>query len=38
VLLGEDWRVRPSQDLIERLGELVGRDGVELVYAAIVDA
>jgi DNA polymerase-3 subunit alpha len=32
VLLGEEWRVRPSQDLIERLGQLVGRDCVELVY------
>jgi DNA polymerase-3 subunit alpha len=33
VLLGDEWRVRPSQDLIERLGQLVGREGVELVYA-----
>jgi hypothetical protein len=33
VLLGEEWCVRPSQDLIERLGQLVGREGVELVYA-----
>jgi len=33
VLLGEEWCVRPSQDLIERLGQIVGRDGVELVYA-----
>ena len=32
VLLGDEWCVRPSQDLIERLGQLVGRDGVELVY------
>jgi hypothetical protein len=32
VLLGEDWCVRPSQDLIERLGQIVGREGVELVY------
>jgi DNA polymerase-3 subunit alpha len=32
VVLGEEWRVRPSQDLIERLGQLVGRDAVELVY------
>ena len=32
VLLGEAWRVRPSQDLIERLGQLVGRDAVELHY------
>jgi DNA polymerase-3 subunit alpha len=33
VLLGEEWCVRPSQDLIERLGQIVGREGVELVYA-----
>jgi DNA polymerase-3 subunit alpha len=30
---GEQWRVRPSRDLIERLGTLVGREGVELYYA-----
>ena len=32
VLLGNEWCVRPSQDLIERLGQLVGREGVELIY------
>jgi DNA polymerase-3 subunit alpha len=32
LVLGDEWRVRPSQDLLERLGQLVGRDGVELVY------
>jgi hypothetical protein len=32
VLLGAEWCVRPSQDLIERLGQLIGREGVELVY------
>jgi len=37
VLLGEDWCVRPSQDLIERLGQIVGRDGVELLYAPRVE-
>jgi len=37
VLLGEEWSVRPSQELIERLGKLVGRDGVEVVYAPRVD-
>jgi DNA polymerase-3 subunit alpha len=30
---GEQWRVRPSRELIERLGSLVGRDAVELHYA-----
>jgi len=30
---GEQWKVRPSRELIERLGNLVGREGVELYYA-----
>jgi DNA polymerase-3 subunit alpha len=30
---GEQWKVRPSRELIERLGTLVGRDAVELYYA-----
>jgi len=30
---GEQWKVRPSRELIERLGTLVGREGVELYYA-----
>lgn len=33
VQFGEQWRVRPSRDLIERLHSLVGRDAVELYYA-----
>jgi DNA polymerase-3 subunit alpha len=31
--LGEQWKVRPSRELIDRLGSLVGREGVELYYA-----
>ncbi len=31
--LDERWKVRPSRELIERLGSLVGREGVELYYA-----
>jgi DNA polymerase-3 subunit alpha len=38
VLLGEEWTVRPTRDLIERLGQIVGRDGVELVYAPRVES
>ena len=38
VELGGEWTVRPSRDLMERLGRIVGRDGVELVYAPRVDA
>ena len=30
---GEQWKGRPSRELIERLGTLVGREGVELYYA-----
>jgi DNA polymerase-3 subunit alpha len=37
VVLGEEWQVKPSQDLIERLGQILGRDGVELLYAPRVD-
>ena len=29
----EPLRVRPSRELIERLGTLVGREGIELYYA-----
>ncbi len=34
---GEEWTVRPSRDLVERLGQIVGRDGVEIVYAPRVE-
>jgi DNA polymerase-3 subunit alpha len=33
VNFGEEWTVRPSRELVERLGQIVGRDGVEIVYA-----
>jgi DNA polymerase-3 subunit alpha len=32
ITLGEDWSVRPTRELIERLARLVGRDGVRVVY------
>ena len=35
---GEEWTVRPSRELIERLGTIVGREGVEVVYAPRVEA
>jgi DNA polymerase III subunit alpha len=35
---GEQWRVRPSRELIDRLGSVVGRDGIELYYAPRVDS
>lgn len=30
--LGEDWRVHPTQDLLNRLGDLVGPESVEVEY------
>jgi DNA polymerase-3 subunit alpha len=38
VQFGENWKVRPSRELIERLGVLVGREGVEVMYAPRVDS
>ncbi len=37
VQFGEEWTVRPSRELVERLGQIVGREGVELFYAPRVD-
>jgi hypothetical protein len=30
--LGDDWSVRPSRELRERLSELVGADGYRFLY------
>jgi len=30
--LSEEWSVRPTRELLEKLQQLVGRDGVKLVY------
>jgi len=35
---GEDWTVRPTRELVERLGQIVGREGVEIVYAPRVES
>jgi DNA polymerase-3 subunit alpha len=32
ITLGEEWSVRPTRELIERLSRLVGRDGVRVLY------
>ncbi|UCE89975.1 MAG: DNA polymerase III subunit alpha, partial [Pseudomonadota bacterium] len=32
VALGSDWRVRPTDELLHRLGELAGAASVEVVY------
>ena len=37
VNFGEEWTVRPSRELVERLGQIVGRDGVEILYAPRTD-
>ena len=35
---GEEWCVRPTRDLVERLAQIVGRQGVKLFYAPRLDA
>jgi DNA polymerase-3 subunit alpha len=35
--LGEEWSVRPTRALLEGLGQLVGRDGVRVMYGPRVD-
>ena len=30
--LGDDWRVHPTQELLKRLGDLVGPDSIEVEY------
>jgi DNA polymerase-3 subunit alpha len=30
--LGEEWSVKPTRQLLDELGQLVGRDGVRLMY------
>jgi DNA polymerase-3 subunit alpha len=34
VTLPEEWSVRPTRELLEKLERLVGRDGVKLVFSA----
>jgi DNA polymerase-3 subunit alpha len=36
LLLGEDWRVRPADDLLKRLRHLLGTGGVEVSYQRFV--
>jgi DNA polymerase-3 subunit alpha len=35
--LPEEWCVRPTRELMERLEKLVGRDGVKVIYGARVE-
>jgi DNA polymerase-3 subunit alpha len=37
ISLGEEWRVRPTRELLERLAELVGRDAVRVFYGPRLD-
>ena len=32
LMLGEDWRVQPSEELLSRLRNMLGEDDVRLVY------
>ncbi len=36
--LGDDWQVRPTGELLQRLGRLVGGENVRLVYARQLDS
>jgi DNA polymerase-3 subunit alpha len=38
VRLGEDWSVRPSRELRERLSEIVGLEGFRFIYNSTVQA
>jgi DNA polymerase-3 subunit alpha len=38
MVLSEEWSVRPTRELTERLAQLCGNDGVRLMYAPRVDA
>jgi hypothetical protein len=31
-MLGDEWRVHPSDELLHRLGELAGRDNINMLY------
>jgi DNA polymerase-3 subunit alpha len=37
IMLGEEWQVRPTRELLDRLAELVGRDSVRVVYGPRLD-
>jgi DNA polymerase-3 subunit alpha len=37
VTLPEEWSVRPTRELLEKLEQLVGRDGIKLVFSARAD-
>jgi DNA polymerase III subunit alpha len=37
IKLGDDWTVRPTRELIERLSRIVGRDGVRVIYGPRLD-
>jgi DNA polymerase-3 subunit alpha len=37
ILLGEDWNVRPTRELVEKLTALAGRDAVRVVYGPRLD-
>jgi DNA polymerase-3 subunit alpha len=38
VCLGDQWRVKPTRDLIDRLAELAGRDRVRVLYPRRIES
>ena len=37
ISLGEDWRVKPTRELIDRLSRMVGPAGIRVVYGPRLD-
>ena len=33
-MLSEEWSVKPTRELTEKLSQLVGNDGLRVIYAA----
>jgi hypothetical protein len=38
LVLSDEWCIKPTRELTERLGQLLGHDSVRLIYAQRFDA
>jgi DNA polymerase-3 subunit alpha len=38
LVLSEEWSVKPTRELTDKLAQLCGNDGVRLLYAPRIDA